>query len=214
MKSVERNNKVLFIVNHRKDRSPGQRFRFEQYVDYLQENGYQCYFSVLLNENDDQIFYSKGNYFGKAIIFLKSLLIRTKDWLKMNDYDIIFVFREALMTGSTFFEKKFSKSKAKVVFDFDDAIWLETISESNKKLAFLKNASKTEQIIRFSDLIFAGNQYLADYAKKFNQHTVIVPTTINTDVYKNKNLNTTDKICIGWSGSFSTIEHFKTAFRP
>ena len=70
------------------------------------------------------------------------------------------------MTGSTFFEKRFARSKAKLIFDFDDAIWLQNVSEANKKLSFLKNAGKTGTIIRLSDLIFAGNQYLADYASQ------------------------------------------------
>ncbi len=207
----KRNKKVLFIVNHRKERSPGQRFRFEQYIPFLEANGYECHFSILLNEKDDRKFYSKGNYFGKALIFLKSLMIRTGNWLKMNDYDIIFVFREALMTGSIFFEKRFSKSRAKIVFDFDDAIWLQTVSESNKKLAFLKNASKTEDIIGLCDLIFAGNNYLAEYSKKYNQNVVIIPTTIDTDIYQSPRGESNGRVCIGWSGSFSTIEHFETA---
>jgi glycosyltransferase involved in cell wall biosynthesis len=211
MQLGKKSKKVLFIVNHRKERSPGQRFRFEQYIPFLEQHGYQCDFSILLNEEDDKVFYSKGKYLAKGFIFIKSLMIRTKDWFKMNDYDIVFVFREALMTGSVFFEKKFSRSKAKMIFDFDDAIWVQTISESNKKLAFLKNASKTEDIIRLSDLIFAGNNYLADYAKKYNQNVTIIPTTIDTTIYKAPNKHSTGRICIGWSGSFSTIEHFETA---
>jgi glycosyltransferase involved in cell wall biosynthesis len=211
MQSAKSNKKVLFIVNHRKGRSPGQRFRFEQYIPFLEYHGYECHFSILLNQKDDATFYSKGNYFGKAIIFLKCLMTRTRNWMKMNEYEVIFVFREALMTGSAFFEKKFAKSKAKVIFDFDDAIWLQTVSESNKKLAFLKNASKTEEIIRLSDLVFAGNDFLARYARRFNENVVIVPTTIDTEVYPFQVKEPNEKICIGWSGSFSTIEHFETA---
>jgi glycosyltransferase involved in cell wall biosynthesis len=206
------NKKVLFIVNHRKDRSPGQRFRFEQYLDFLETNGYEIDFSILLDAKDDKDFYKPGNYAGKARIFLKSLAIRTKNMLRANDYDIIFIFREALMTGSTFFERRFAKSRAKLIFDFDDAIWVDTVSEGNKKLAFLKNASKTGDIIGLSDLIFAGNEYLADYARKFNPNVVIVPTTIDTDVYRSQaTADESRPVCIGWSGSFSTIEHFATA---
>ncbi|MEK7227190.1 MAG: glycosyl transferase family 1, partial [Bacteroidota bacterium] len=135
--------KVLIICHHRKDRSPGQRFRYEQYLSFLEQNGYQFDISILLNEKDDKAFYAKGSYFKKAFIYLKTLRIRMKDWFRMNRYDIIFIFRDALMTGSTFFERRFARAKAKIIFDFDDAIWLPNISEANKKLAFMKNASKT-----------------------------------------------------------------------
>ncbi len=63
-----------------------------------------------------------------------------------------------------------------------------------------------------SDLVIAGNQYLADYAKHHNDHVVIIPTTIDTDEYVNPNKTKThDTICIGWSGSITTIKHFEYA---
>ncbi len=204
--------KVLFICLHRPDRSPGQRFRFEQYLSYLNQNGYECKLSFLLNQKDDKAFYSKGRLAGKVFIYLKTLLKRTGDWFEMNKYDIIFIFRDALMTGSTFFEKRFAHSKAKIVFDFDDAIWIEGVSDANKSLSFLKNADKTSTIIKLSDLVFAGNQYLKDYAAQFNTNIVIVPTTIDTDIYTPKKKETgSSTVCIGWSGSFSTIQHFALA---
>ncbi len=204
--------KVLIICHHRKDRSPGQRFRYEQYLSFLEQNGYQFDISILLNEKDDKAFYAKGSYFKKAFIYLKTLRIRMKDWFRMNRYDIIFIFRDALMTGSTFFERRFARSKAKIIYDFDDAIWMQNVSDANKKLAFLKNASKTGTIIGLSDLVFAGNQYLSDYAAQFNKNIVIIPTTIDTDLYfPVKNKKEAGSVCIGWSGSFSTIQHFATA---
>jgi glycosyltransferase involved in cell wall biosynthesis len=201
--------KILFVVNHRKDRSPGQKFRFEQYIPYLEQNGFECDFSPLLDEQDDNLFYSKGNYFGKFKIFLKVNRIRIINWIKMNHYDIIFVFREAMMTGSTFFEKRFSGSKAKMIFDFDDSIWISTVSEGNKKLSFLKNAGKTKRIIKLADIVFAGNEYLAKYARQYNSNVVIIPTTIDTSVYQPVVKSNSDTICIGWTGSFSTIKHFE-----
>src|SRR6478672_419009 len=118
--------KVLFICLHRRDRSPGQRFRFEQYLSFLDQNGYECVHAHLLNEKDDKAFYSKGKFARKVFIYLKTLAKRTGSWLGMNKYAIIFIFRDALMTGSTFFEKRFAKSKARIIFDFDDAIWMQS----------------------------------------------------------------------------------------
>lgn len=203
--------KVLFIVNNRKDRSPGQRFRFEQYLDYLEQHGFECDFSPLLNERDDKLFYSPGNYVQKVFILLKSYWLRYKNLRKASQYDIIFVFREALYTRSIFFEKQFAK-RSKVIFDYDDSIWLQNVSEANKKFAFLKNADKTKDIIKLSNLIFAGNEYLADYARKFNQNIVIIPTTIDTEEYVPKPVDKNpDVVTIGWSGSVTTIQHFSFA---
>lgn len=201
--------KILFVAAHRPDRSPSQRFRFEQYLSFLEENGYTCDLSYLISAKDDQIFYKPGSYIGKFGIFIKSSIKRLNDLLKANNYDLIFIQREAFMTGSIFFEKRFAKSKTKMIFDFDDSIWLQDVSPVNNRLAWLKNSDKTKNIIALSDLIFAGNQYLADYASNYNNNIRIVPTTIDTNEYLRVNIPKDGKVCIGWSGSFSTIKHFE-----
>ena len=71
--------KILFIVLHRKNRSPGQRFRFEQYISYLEENGFLCSISALLDEKTDKIFYSKGNFIKKILILIKTTRTRKND---------------------------------------------------------------------------------------------------------------------------------------
>ncbi|HMK25866.1 MAG TPA: glycosyltransferase family 4 protein [Chitinophagaceae bacterium] len=201
--------KVLIICLHRTNRSPGQRYRYEQYIPFLEKNGYRFDISNLLNEKEDAFFYSKGNYFRKLTIFLKTWILRIRDWGRMNKYDIIFIYRDALVTGSTFFEKRFSRSKAKVIYDFDDAIWIQKVSEGNKRLAFLKNPAKTKKIIGLCDLVFAGNRFLADYALQFNKNVVIIPSTIDINVYNKKEIKASkDKVCIGWTGSSTTIRHY------
>ncbi|HJS54773.1 MAG TPA: glycosyltransferase family 4 protein [Chitinophagaceae bacterium] len=201
--------KVLFVSLHRPDRSPSQRFRFEQYLDYLNENGYQCNFSWLLNAAEDKYFYSRGMVFRKAFIVLGSIWKRLKEISSASKYDIVFVQREAFMLGTSFFERWFAK-RSKLIFDFDDSIWLQNVSAANKMFSFFKNADKTKNIISKANLVFAGNNYLADYAKQFNQHVVIIPTTIDTDLYKPIDQTEKDRICIGWSGSVTTIEHMET----
>jgi glycosyltransferase involved in cell wall biosynthesis len=181
-------------------------------MEYLKQNGYDYDFSYLISAEDDKIFYKPGNTLGKAGIFMKRFVQRLRDAWNADKYDIIFIQREAFMTGSIYFEKQFAKSKAKVIFDFDDSIWLQNVSEANKKFSFLKDASKTSNIIAVSDMIFAGNQYLADYASQFNKNIHIVPTTIDTQEYQRMVLpKEDDKVCLGWSGSITTIQHFKFA---
>jgi len=204
--------KILFIASHRLGRSPGQRFRWEQYLPYLRENGFQCDFEYMISPEDDKIFYSSGNLVKKGLIFLKCWIKRYRDTLKAREYDIVFIQREAFMTGSTYFEKRFKKSGAKNIFDFDDSIWFQNVSEANKTFAFLKDASKTSKLIAMSDMVIAGNEYLAKYARQFNDHVAIIPTTIDTAEYKpQKVASDNGKVIIGWSGSITTIQHFKHA---
>ncbi len=204
--------KVLFLVAHRPGRSPGQRFRFEQYLDYLTSEGYQCDFSFLISESDDKYFYQKGHYFRKFLILLKSIFIRYKDIDRAKKSDIVFIYRDAVMFGSVFFEKKIKKTGAKMILDFDDAIWLMDISEGNKNLRWLKRPEKTAEIASLCDLVIVGNKYLADYALQFNKNVEIIPTTLETNSFKrNFPYLQREKICIGWTGSLTTLKHLEIA---
>jgi len=202
--------RVLFIASHRPNRSPSQRFRFEQYLDFLARNGFTCEFSYIISAEDDKYFYSKGHYLRKFWIFIKSFFRRLKDKRRYDQFDIVFVQREAIMIGTTYFERRIRRSRAKYIFDFDDSIWLMDTSEGNKIFEWLKDPEKTARNIRHAHLVFAGNAYLADYARHYNKNVSIIPTTIDTEVYKpSKKPN--EKVIIGWSGSVTTIKHFEYA---
>ncbi len=205
--------KILFVTSHRPDRAPGQRFRFEQFFTYLEENGFHCEHSSYISDSDDKYLYKKGAYIRKFLLLLKAIYKRSKDVYKANKFDIIFINREALLLGSTYFERQFRKSKAKLVYDFDDSIWMGDTSDANKKLRWLKYPGKISRIISICDMIFAGNKYLANYASYYNSNIKIVPTTIDTEEYKRSPTSKYQegKICIGWTGSITTIKHFEFA---
>lgn len=201
--------KVLIATLHRPDRSPSQRFRIEQYLPYLEENGFSFDFSYLLNQKDDKLFYQPGRFAAKSFILLRSIGKRVNNLIPYGKYDIVFVQREAFMLGTTVFERLLKNSGAKLIFDFDDAIWLHNISEGNKKFSFLKNPAKTADLVKMADLVFAGNPYLREYALRYSKSVALVPTTIDTKEYKPAPTKRKDKIIIGWSGSVSTVQHFE-----
>lgn len=203
--------KVLILVAHRPDRSPSQRYRFEQYIPYLEKNGFEFVWSPLLNEKDDAIFYGKGGAIKKISILLKGRLQRQRDVSRFKEFDIIFIQREASFFGHSYFEKAAYESGKKVIFDFDDAIWLADTSEANKKWEWVKDPSKFSTNVANAHLVIAGNRYLAEKAKESARGEVkIVPTTVDTENHIPKpDLRGKEKVCIGWSGSFSTIKHFE-----
>jgi len=210
--TITQKRRILYIVQHRFNRSPGQRYRCEQYLPFLEQNGFECVYSpIIINEEEDKNFYSTGNYFSKLIIFSKAFFRRLKDNWRAKNFDIIYIYREAFMTGTVFFEQQFKKSGAKIIFDFDDAIWNSDVSEGNKKLAWLKRPEKINEILGLADTVFAGNKFLANYASSSNKNVVVFPSTIDLNYYKVPlKTSQSTKVVIGWSGSQTTIEHFKT----
>ncbi len=201
--------KILYIVPHRFDRSPGQRFRCEHFIPILKEHSYEITYSNLLTAKDDKFYYQEGKYCRKALIFFKTFLHRCFDVLRAHKYDCIFIYREAFMIGTTLFERGLKKSHKPIVFDFDDSIWIQDISDGNKNLSWMKRAGKTDEIIQLADLVIVGNNYLAEHAQQFNDSVAIIPTTINTNYHKPTEKEKKHSVCIGWTGSETTIRHFK-----
>ncbi len=202
--------RVLILCAHRPKRSPSQRYRFEQYLPFLEKNGFEFTYSYLLNAEDDLVFYSQGNFLNKVFILIKSLFIRLKDLRRFKHYDIIFIQREALFLGSSFFERRAVQSGAYTMFDFDDSIWLADTSPGNKKWEWIKKPEKFFETVTSVQCVIAGNTYLAQKALALNANTQIIPTTIDTDFHKPKpELRNKKTLTIGWSGSISTIKHFE-----
>lgn len=214
MKSGPR--RILFVAMHRPGRSPGQRFRFEQYLDFLRANGFACDLSYLISEADDAVVYAPGRYARKLGVFVKSLMVRLGDILAAPRYDIVFIFREALMANTAIVEIALAARGPKIVFDFDDAIWLQPVSAANSSLGFLRaGPSKVPAILTRADLVTVGNRYLADYAAQWNGNVHVVPTTLDTTTHApGPPKPVSDVVCIGWNGSPSTVPYFDAITRP
>src|SRR5438445_91304 len=129
--------RFLFLAVHAPNRAPGQRFRFEQYLSSLRERGVQCDFSWALDGDDARLLYSPGRVPRKALLSLRLLVKRWLESLRLGRYDLVFVQREALFFGGPFLELAAKKSRAKLVFDFDDAIWLADMSAFNQRFRWL-----------------------------------------------------------------------------
>ncbi len=204
--------RILFVAMHYPNRAPGQRFRFEQYFSYLEQHGYECHLSNLIDEETDKFFYSPGNTLKKLSVILSALKKRLNDAMNAKKYDAIFVFREVFMMRTFLLENLFCQHSDKLMFDFDDSVWLPNVSKANEKFVFLKSHNVVPKLISHCKLVVAGNPYLKQYANQFNKNITIIPTTIDVNEYIKKTVAKDEtKVCIGWSGSVTTIQHFKTA---
>ncbi|HPW66789.1 MAG TPA: glycosyltransferase family 4 protein [Salinivirgaceae bacterium] len=204
--------RILYLVPHRMGRSPGQRFRCEHFIPFLKESGYEITYSNILSAWDDKYFYSHRNYFIKLFIVVKSFIKRVRDIIRVKNYDAVFIYREAFMMGTVFFERIVKWLGAPIIFDFDDSIWLNDTSQGNQNVKWLKRPSKTADICKLATTVIVGNSYLAQYAKQYSKNVFIIPTTIDTDYHKpvEKTLENKNSVIIGWTGTSTTLKHLIT----
>lgn len=204
--------KILFLVPYPIGESPSQRFRFEQYFTLLSKNGTQYEVKSFLSSGNWRIFYQSGNFFLKIRTIAEGFLRRLAILFTIFGYEFVFIHRELTPIGPPIFEWIIAKVfKKKMVYDFDDAIWL-----TDKKESWIEKTirwrGKVASICRWSYRVSAGNNYLADYARQFNEKVIVNPTTIDTEKIHNKDLHRFEKdgrIVIGWTGSHSTLKYLK-----
>ena len=61
--------------------------------------------------------------------------------------------------------------------------------------------------MKSSDHVVTCTSYLDNFVKKYNKNTTNISSTVNTNLYKPKKFNYSNKIVIGWTGSFSTLPY-------
>lgn len=127
----------------------------------------------------------------------------------IRKYDMVFIHREASPVGPPVFEWIISRLlKRKIIYDFDDAIWIPHNTNRQPVLNWLKHSSKIASICKLSDRISVGNEFLYEYARANNRNVRIVPTTIDTVHVHNRIKNQfTDEVVLGWTGSHSTLKY-------
>lgn len=98
---------------------------------------------------------------------------------------------------------------SRLIFDFDDAIWTchphvphgpeREEKESKAAERFANTCKRVHQII-------AGNDYLADMAKSYKSNVTVIPTPIDTDMYKPGSLGRKNHLTtVGWMGTSSNL---------
>jgi len=200
---------ILFIVPAPKGISPGQRFRHEQYLSLLQRNGIAFRINTFFEMKGWKTLYTRHHTIRKVYYVMLGLLKRFFTLFELRRYTHIYIYREATPVGLPFFEWAVSRIfKKKIIYDFDDAIWLPVTSEFNKRAAIFRNFSKVGSICRYSWKVSVGNRFLADYANKYNPQTFIIPTVVDTEsVHSLLQDQNTKRPAIGWTGSFSTLTY-------
>ena len=201
--------RILFLVPYPVGEAPSQRFRFEQYFDALKQLGFEFDVQSFLDDATWKILYKPGNALAKVTGILKGFLHRLLVLFRLGNYDMVFIHREASPVGPPVFEwliaKVFGK---KYIYDFDDAVWLPNTSATNSFAAKIKWHSKTAAICRWAFRCSCGNDFLADYARQFNNNVVVNPTTIDMEHYHNQPKNQNDlPVSIGWTGTHTTMKY-------
>jgi glycosyltransferase involved in cell wall biosynthesis len=161
-------------------------------------------------DKDYQFLFSEGAAMRKILILIKGFVGRLTTLFVLRRFDFVFIHREVAPIGPPVFEWLIAKVfRKKIIYDFDDAIWLTDRSDESWLTKKLRARNKVSAVCKLSYKVSTGNRYLSDYALKYNSRTVVNPTTIDTSKISNANRNKNNEVVIGWTGSHSTLKYLK-----
>jgi glycosyltransferase involved in cell wall biosynthesis len=233
-----RKQRVLFVCPYPHGAAPSQRFRFEQYLDLMQNVEFNQ-IGFWMNDEWPRI-YEAGSIRYKVLSTMKGFGRRLGLLFQVRHYDKVFVHREATPIGAPWLEWAVVKLfKKPLTFDFDDAIWLPNSSKANEKTAGrLKFHGKTAKICSWATTVVTGNEFLAEFARQYCDDVRVVPTTIDTENHHNPDLfekigskwfrkgseiaaggklqanlhDSANPVTIGWTGTHSTLKQLIPLF--
>ncbi|MBL4621262.1 MAG: glycosyltransferase family 4 protein [Immundisolibacteraceae bacterium] len=121
--------------------------------------------------------------------------------------DVVLVLRKTFGPLTTWVLRKVAR---RLIFDFDDAIFLASNGEPSSM-----RYRRFARIVKASDQVWAGNSFLAEMAGGINHGTYLMPTVVDEAKYlaaghKRSDAGTIDLV---WIGSRSTGKYLET-LRP
>jgi glycosyltransferase involved in cell wall biosynthesis len=203
--------RVLFLLPYPLHRAPSQRFRVENLLPLLDDAGIEYTLRPFMDEETWNVLYKGGSALQKASGILKGFRQRWYMVLReAKHYDWIFIHREAAPLGPPLLERYLKKVLNKrIIYDFDDAIWIPNTSAENKLASRLKAFWKVPQICSWSHTVTAGNDYLCDFARKHSRARIVrLPTVVDTEQrYNQLKEHVEGPVTLGWTGSHSTLKY-------
>jgi glycosyltransferase involved in cell wall biosynthesis len=148
-------------------------------------------------------------------------------WRKAGAVDAVFIQRRVPSVERLILLRR---RGPRLLFDFDDAIWLRTPSHGNVRPAPLGKRLRLAATLRLSDRVIAGNEYLAAYARRWSSRITVLPTPVDLEYYADarrqapdaspadavatSSLHEPSPLRLGWVGHASNLPYLRRLEPP
>jgi glycosyltransferase involved in cell wall biosynthesis len=205
--------KVLGLASYPVE-AAATRYRLQQFVGPLSKRDIILTIRPFLSSSTFRTLYQRRALPRTALTLLKSTLMRVCDVLLLKQADVVLVQREAMIYGPPVVEWLAVRVfKRPLVLDLDDATYVSYTSPTYGKFGkALKWFSKTDDLIRWANIVTCGNSAIAEYAESKGALARIIPTVVDTDVFVPKPRTSNGPVVLGWIGTHSTFPYLREIF--
>lgn len=200
---------LLFLGASRTN--PACRFRMLQFIPYLERLGHSVRYDTPHPELAwrSPLTHPRALYWGYTYAIWWMRERRLARMLSgAGAFDAVLVNRDLLPNlRDASMERHLAGANPRLVFDFDDAIYLNSPPE------------KIAEICRLAAWVTPGNETLAGFAREHNRNVTIIPTVVDTDRVRPSQQRAEGPIRVGWTGSdesyaHTVLEPFRSAMLP
>lgn len=194
--------KILALTKYG-SQAASTRQRFTQYEPALAAAGMAVDYSTFFdNDHLDRLIAGRGASYLAA---LRGYARRARAVLAARDYDALWVHYELFPYLPGAFERIGKWAGIPIVVDYDDATF-HIYDTSRHSLVRRLLSHKLVPLLESASAACCGNSYLHDYVSQYCQHTIILPTVVDTNRYIPVGRENAGPVVIGWIGSPSTWE--------
>jgi len=197
----------ILLLSRYENLGASSRYRFYQYLPYLRKEKIEITVAPLF-DND----YIDNLYAGRKKIFtklLKAYFNRIINLYNINNFDLIWLEKEALPWLPAWIEFIFGIKRTSYIVDYDDAIF-HKYDQHHFKIIRWVLGRKIDRIMQHATLVLVGNEYLLERAKRAGAKRVeLLPTVIDLEKYPPTFFISNDIFTIGWIGSPVTSHYLK-----
>ena len=122
---------------------------------------------------------------------------------RAREADVVVILRKTLSPPFLYLLRKVAR---RLVFDFDDAIFVRSNGQPSRR-----RERGFRRIMEASDAVWAGNRHLADAAASINGHVSLLPTSIRPDRYDVAAEKPRNHVDLVWIGSSATRKYLVEA---
>ena len=196
--------RVLGVSSYPKE-AAATRFRMEQFVDPLKQNGVELVVRPFLRSHEFVDLYREPSVTRNVFPFGAGLVRRFRLLFEAGKFDLLFVQREAMPIGPAIFEWLYQVGgRLPMILDLDDATYLPYSSPNFGSLgSALKFFGKTDNLIKSSRAVICGNRFIAEHVENLGTRAVVIPTIVDTEKFHPTKGSNQDPV-IGWIGTHST----------
>lgn len=192
--------RILALTRY-KHLGSSSRVRFYQYFPFLDAQGVEIQNAPLLSDEYIRRLYSGQRADIASII--RAYTRRVLWLLRSRTFDLLWIEKEILPWLPAWVEYFLSR-KIPYVVDYDDAVFHRYENHQSRIVRrFL--STKIDRVMRYSSLVVAGNDYLAERAYRAGAKRVkVLPSVVDVEQYPIKETTKTG-LNIGWIGSPATV---------